>query len=446
MAGSRGSQRRRIVSPAPAVAQAGKPRRQPQTPPQTPRGSRPPPAVPPAAEPRPQRRREGPAARLQLELGPPGLHRGLGDDVLLAILSFLPDAADLARLACCSRGLRAQLACSVVLRSLQQARAFQRTFVDGLRPRAQLLDACDPDVPAAVATDAVELPFYRDERDPVAELIAVSAGGMDALLVRTQGGLCTVFDAARPARRGLLVSGDVVLALHGGGAEGKALYLSMRVENRLRCCVFSSLQLCSYATRKVEQLSSAVAFGGQDFNHPGFAEFDPAQSVALTHVPENDTYTVWAMEGCVERFCLSEQSIADVKICRDVALVVHDYGEEQAAALTGSDDSSITLQLHDLNSGRCLRTHTLRTKAARALVLLEVVSSRLFFQQEGEAVQIADLSGDVVSTVSVPDFPTPDSVFELCADTGLVSIREQTVAVWNLREWALRAKRQREGG
>ena len=79
-----------------------------------------------------------------------------------------------------------------------------------------------------------------------------------------------------------------------------------------------------------------------------------------------------------------------------------------------------------------------------ALVLLEVVSSRLFFQQEGEAVQIADLSGDVVSTVSVADFPTPDSVFELCADTGLVSIREQTVAVWNLREWALCAKRQRE--
>ena len=61
-------------------------------------------------------------------------------------------------------------------------------------------------------------------------------------------------------------------------------------------------------------------------------------------------------------------------------------------------------------------------------------------------MQIADLSGDVVSTVSVPDFPTPDSVFELCADTGLVSIREQTVAVWNLREWALCAKRQRETG
>ena len=112
----------------------------------------------------------------------------------------------------------------------------------------------------------------------------------------------------------------------------KALYLSMRVENRLRCCVFSSLQLCSYATRKVEQLPSTVAFDGQDFNHPGFAEFDPAQSVALTHVPETDSYTVWAMEGCVERFCLSEQSIADVKICRDVALVVHDYGQEQAAA------------------------------------------------------------------------------------------------------------------
>jgi hypothetical protein len=169
-----------------------------------------------------------------------------------------------------------------------------------------------------------------------------------------------------------------------------------------------------------------IIFGSESLKWPGFVEFDDVNGKVLTFSAETRKYKVWSLKEYRELFTLEHKDIEEIKISCGVMLLIFNKTKNKSYQY-------LPLKIIDIENGQELKFFKHLLKRNRKIDFIEQFNEKLLIKQDGEDLQILDVTSGEVVQVSTTSFLTPNAFIFLYEWQLFLTFKDREVLVWNFK-------------
>uniref|UniRef100_A0A8I6WUB1 Transducin/WD40 repeat-like superfamily protein n=1 Tax=Hordeum vulgare subsp. vulgare TaxID=112509 RepID=A0A8I6WUB1_HORVV len=229
------------------------------------------------------------------------------------------------------------------------------------------------------------LPYLR-KRSEIIEIV----GARDIFFALSQLGVCAAFSR---------VTNQRICFLNGSPDEViRSLFYNKNNDSLITVSVYGSENFSALRCRttRIEYIRRGKPDAGfplfetESLRWPGFVEFDDVNGKVLTYSAQDSTYKVFDLKNYTLLYTISDKEVQEIKI-----------------------------------------RHLLHRN--KKIDFIEQFNEKLLVKQDGENLQILDVTNSKITEVSSNDFVTPSAFIFLYEMQLFLTFRNRSVSVWNFR-------------
>jgi len=149
---------------------------------------------------------------------------------------------------------------------------------------------------------------------------------------------------------------------------------------------------------------------------PDFIEFDELNCKIITKHSAEEAYRVWSLSTYQLQFVLSDQNIAEFKICHGVMLLLYQIA-----------DNKVPMSLINVHTGQLIQKFVF-DQTGREIEFLEQFNERIMIKTKGADLKIYDAWSN--SKSNVVGFEAPEAFIFLYEKEKFLTLKEGIIEIW----------------
>ncbi|XBI66362.1 hypothetical protein VPH35_045957 [Triticum aestivum] len=261
------------------------------------------------------------------------------------------------------------------------------------------------------------LPYLR-KRSEIIEIV----GARDIIFALSQLGVCAAFSR---------VTNQRICFLNGSPDEViRSLFYNKNNDSLITVSVYGSENFSALRCRttRIEYIRRGKPDAGfplfetESLRWPGFVEFDDVNGKVLTYSAQDSTYKVFDLKNYTLLYTISDKDVQEIKISPGIMLLI--YSRKKGY---------IPLEILSIEDGKRLKSFRHLLHRNKKIDFIEQFNEKLLVKQDGENLQILDVTNSKITEVSSNEFVTPSAFIFLYEMQLFLTFRNRSVSVWNFR-------------
>ncbi|KAF7031328.1 hypothetical protein CFC21_042670 [Triticum aestivum] len=261
------------------------------------------------------------------------------------------------------------------------------------------------------------LPYLR-KRSEIIEIV----GARDIIFALSQLGVCAAFSRVKNQR---------ICFLNGSPDEViRSLFYNKNNDSLITVSVYGSENFSALRCRttRIEYIRRGKPDAGfplfetESLRWPGFVEFDDVNGKVLTYSAQDSTYKVFDLKNYTLLYTISDKDVQEIKISPGIMLLI--YSRKKGY---------IPLEILSIEDGKRLKSFRHLLHRNKKIDFIEQFNEKLLVKQDGENLQILDVTNSKITEVSSNEFVTPSAFIFLYEMQLFLTFRNRSVSVWNFR-------------